>query len=687
MTFRAILLGALGAVLIASYGYLNDSVFRLTYLVGNHLPISVFGLLILLVLLANPVLRRLHRRSAFRPGELATMVALMLVACSIPGSGLMRTFTTSLAMPFQQQRTKLVWQRTDVFKYIPSGAMPGGRAYDPEVMERFLRGDSNVGDGFPIWEAFGPKVPWSKWAGPLWIWMPLVVMMSIAVIALAVVLHGQWADRERLRYPISEFANCLIAPQHQGQPKPIRRERLFWIGLLAVLGIHVINGVQTWYPESVRIPLSFPLQPLWQEFPPLHKVPTARRLVDVTFYPTAVAFAFFLSSEVAFSLGVSQILFVIVMGLLLAGGVQIRSDWVTGGPIGWQRFGSYVGLGALLLYLGRRYYGGLLRQTFTFRARPEIRKYQTWACRIALVCLAGMAVLLTRLGLEWPFAVLLVLLMVLMFVVIARINAESGLFFIQPGWMPLGVLLGLFGAKYLGPQAILITGLACAVLCIDPRECLMPFVLNGLKICQQNRVAPRRCGVSAAAVFLIALAVSVPVVLWSNYNHGFPIGDAWGARTVPAMAFDATASAAQRLRLSGELAASETMPVSTRLTGLWSPHKDQGVFLKSALIGAIAVLALSVLRLRYTRWPLHPVIFLIWGTYPISRFSHSFLLGWLMKGAVTKFGGAHSHRMARICMVGVIAGDLLGGLVFMIVGGLHYAVVGTWGPVYRVFPK
>jgi hypothetical protein len=36
--------------------------------------------------------------------------------------------------------------------------------------------------------------------------------------------------------------------------------------------------------------------------------------------------------------------------------------------------------------------------------------------------------------------------------------------------------------------------------------------------------------------------------------------------------------------------------------------------------------------------------------------------------------------------VGVIAGDLLGGLLFMIVGAVYYRVTGSPAPGYRVFP-
>ena len=81
-------------------------------------------------------------------------------------------------------------------------------------------------------------------------------------------------------------------------------------------------------------------------------------------------------------------------------------------------------------------------------------------------------------------------------------------------------------------------------------------------------------------------------------------------------------------------------------------------------------------------------MFLVWGTYPLGLFSHSFLLGWLIKSAVLKYGGGQPvYRKATDFMFGAVAGDLLGGVIFMAVGVLYYAVTGFAPPEYRIFPS
>ena len=143
MTIRAVILGLLGALVIAAIGFINDSVLRLTMLVGNHFPISVFGLLILLVIALNPLLSLIRRSWRFQPGELAVIVTFMLVACSIPGSGLLRTYTPMMAMPISHEQIKPGWQRSHVLDRLPPDTLvprienaesPGRLVPDPDVM-------------------------------------------------------------------------------------------------------------------------------------------------------------------------------------------------------------------------------------------------------------------------------------------------------------------------------------------------------------------------------------------------------------------------------------------------------------------------------------------------------------------------------------------------------------------------
>ena len=111
----------------------------------------------------------------------------------------------------------------------------------------------------------------------------------------------------------------------------------------------------------------------------------------------------------------------------------------------YQMFGSYLGIGLVILYIGRRSYMTVLARAFGLKAADEAEPQAVWACRFALAAAAAMVLILViAVRLDWMLAILLVLMLGLLFTVLTRINVETGLFMIQPGWQAAGVLLGLF---------------------------------------------------------------------------------------------------------------------------------------------------------------------------------------------------------------------------------------------------
>jgi len=677
LTARSLILGLLAAVFLAGVGYINDSVLALTRIVGNHFPISVFGGLILAVILVNPVLGRVRASWRLRPGELAVIATMMLVVCFIPGSGLMRTFVTSLALPAHYNDMQPGWRKVDVMTYAPAAMLPAGGARDAEVLGPLFggAGDETTRIGLA-------DVPWGQWITPLSVWIPLLMLLAAAGLCISLVVHPQWSRRERLRYPIAQFARSLIEPGSNPGGKSIVSNRLFWCGLIVVLAIRVINGLHAWEELDLQIPLRMNLLVVTSKWPQLWRVPGVLWLVRPIVFPTVVAFSFFLATDVAFSLGIAQVLFVAVMGVLMSYGVDTSRSYLTGGGFSGQYFGAYVGIALLVGYTGRRYYWGVLKQAATFRRQAGAEGFAVWACRGALLAAAGMVAILIWLGLDWPFAIIMVLLMLMMFTVMARINVESGLIFLQPWWQPLAIFIGLFGVGAMGPHAIMIVGLLCMVMTIDPRECLMPFVVNGLRMCSDTKVKLSRVGGGAAIALVLGMAVAVPAVLWASYNYGMPTRDSWAVKWVPKMPFDATAKAIDELDSAGKLGESIHLTTWQRIRQI-SPSRR---FLWWAGAGLALVLAFSVLRLRYTWWPIHPILFLVWGTYPIAMFHASIFIGFVIKAIVTKLGGGGAYNRVKPLMVGVIAGDLLGGLGFMVAGAIRYGITGTLSNPYMIFP-
>jgi hypothetical protein len=87
-------------------------------------------------------------------------------------------------------------------------------------------------------------------------------------------------------------------------------------------------------------------------------------------------------------------------------------------------------------------------------------------------------------------------------------------------------------------------------------------------------------------------------------------------------------------------------------------------------------LALAIGRLRFPKWPLHPMAFVFLGGWPACFHWFSFMLAWVLKITVTKYGGARLYERLKPLMIGLIAGSMLGSLVPMVVGSVYYFVVG-----------
>jgi hypothetical protein len=90
----------------------------------------------------------------------------------------------------------------------------------------------------------------------------------------------------------------------------------------------------------------------------------------------------------------------------------------------------------------------------------------------------------------------------------------------------------------------------------------------------------------------------------------------------------------------------------------------------------VLALAFGVCRLRFAWWPLHPVVFVFLNEWTGRYMAFSFLLGWLIKVAVNRYGGSILYQRLKPLMIGLIAGDMLGRFMPTLVGTLYYALTG-----------
>jgi hypothetical protein len=403
------------------------------------------------------------------------------------------------------------------------------------------------------------------------------------------------------------------------------------------------------------------------------------------FFFAAIGLAFLLASEVSFSVGISNWAYLLFFLLLGSYGVDMSWDYMAGGVLPFMLFGAYLGGGAVILYTGRKFYGAVLRRTVGLATAEAVEADTVWAGRILLLSGAIMVLLLQRaLGLDLLMSALVLGMVALTFLIVARIHVETGLLFIQPTWQAAAVMAGLFGLHALGPRTLIIVGMLSLVLTIDPRVCLMPLVANALKVADRQSLSPARLGRWMVLVLVVCLAAGTIVTLYVQYVYGADRLYGW-ANPAAQMPFDMLS------RSVNSLAAEYALDSAGRADG-WgglerlTVMQPSRAFLQSAGLGLGLMLVTSAARLRWSWWPIHPVLFMVWGSIISGWFAPSFLLGWLVKVAVTRFGGGRAYLRARPLFIGLIAGEMVMGVVWIVVGAAYYARHGTAGPMFHVHP-
>jgi len=672
LTFRSVILGLIGVAFVCCYTYFNDWIMKQTMFVGNFMPISVYGFLVLFLALIYPILARIHRSLALKPGELAVILGMVLAVCAIPGSNLLRLFTPSLIMPHRFEKTEPGWQKQGIMNMVPEGMLADVSKDEETVLNGFARGLGEADDWIP-WSA----VPWEAWSGPMIFWVPIIVCLWLAMVGLSTVVHRQWADHEHLPYPIVTFTKSLF-PSENGDRSPIFSNRIFWIGLLGVFSIHTYNYLNTWFPDQLlgRIPLGVDYSSLSILSTTFVKGGGETFLSGFfTIYFTVIAVAYFLPKDVSLSLGIGPFLWIFVAGALATYGIG-TSGWQGGWPFGLTResmmiMGAYFAMLIVLIYTGRYYYTNVFKRAVGIGGADKIESSAVWGARVFLAAMI-LFVMYTAIvaKLDWPIALLFAVGCVAVYLVMSRLLAETGLFFIVTTGTPATILWAIFGAHALGPQIMLILFMFCLVLFYDTREALMPFVINALKLADDCKQKVGRTAGAIALALLVGLAIGIPVTLYFQYNTGVDVSSWQIDQTkVP---FNDVIGIMQRLDAQGQL---ETAGEATGLSRFLQASPNYQA-IATFLISAALVLVFSGLRLRFANWPLHPVMFLVWSTYAGNAFAQSFLIGWLIKMLVTKYGGARIYQQFKPLMFGLIAGEMLGGVVPMIVSLIYYLLSG-----------
>ena len=623
-TPKALILGCLFTFFVAA----GDS-YGVFYLRGSYMTLgtSTVGALFLLFFLAgliNPLLKLVHPRAGLNRGELLLIYIMMVMASPLPVFFAAR-FIGTILTPFYYATPENDWH-TLIQPHIADWLQPR----DLAVMWPFYEGLEQ-----------GQSIPWAGWLPMFLRWAPLVWALFLAMIAAMAILRKQWNDYERLTYPLVQVPMALTEQDAGGERMaPFFKNPVMWTGFAVPAIWGTLHGLHNYFPETV---------PIATNVDPIHFIlPIFDNLSELQFKFrfNILGFFYFLKTEIAFSLWFFNLFANALRTTFAVLGVT-SSEMLGGGhsivdPIlVHQSMGGMLVLFLFGLFAARKHLWAVCRKALwgdpTVDDSGEILSYRT----AVLILLASSAVMVAWLALAGlPVWVVLAFLFTTfaLFVGFTRLIAEGGL---SDGSVPVGpaaIVVSAVGSSAIGAQGLVV--LATTFFWTNGRSFAMTSAANSLKLGEGF-------GGSKRPLFwtmLLAMAVGMVSAMWVVMELGYSYG-ALNLK-IPGGKHGFYDYAAGLIRTPSE------------------PHLWGWI---NTGIGAGVMLLLMLARWYYVWWPLHPLGYPIGPTGIMDHLWFDMFLAWLIKVSVLRYGGVALYRKTRPFFMGMIAGHIVPGGLFLFV--------------------
>ena len=654
VTFRVV---GLCLALAAIFGYIIpiiDLKLSNTFLGAAHLPPGAIGVLLILLLVVNPLLKLIGEKFAFSRNEVLTVYITCLFSCLVPGHGSENFFVSNILGPFYFASPENKW-----LDFL----LPNLKHwYSPTIVET---GKLNVEIAAGWYVGNGGKVPWSVWLVPLGAWSSMVLASYVMLGCFAVMLRAQWAEREALAFPLLRLPLELTeddgnAPHASSNctskyfvPRFFRNP-LMWCGFGVAVFIQGLNGLNVYYPEVPTVSLGIGTGALFTEAPWNQMAP-----IGMFVWPIFAAITFLLTGEVSFSLWFFlwfiQLQYIIAYYLgfpygTLPTAIGHSSDGGARTFTAFQQVGAYVAYVAILGWTAREHGRHILRRAFGREKKTAAEAREAISYPAAFWgFLAAFSFIIAwswAAGLRADVAIALWSLYLITSIALTRAIVEGGVMFINQGWVPLGTLAQLMGSgsgSWLSAQSVVPATFFQVSFFQDMRGFLMPSFLHGFKMAHDRGIAARRLWFLIFACTFVALCVGV----WMKVRLGYVAG---GLSLHPWFSVVAAKYPAQN---------AQEFIRGARDTGI-------GNWLWLTM-GGLFTYGIVLARSRLTWFPLHPLGYLLALTAPTQRAWFSFFLGWLAKVLITRFGGHEAYRKMIPVALGIILGEVSSFLFWLLI--------------------
>ena len=327
-----------------------------------------------------------------------------------------------------------------------------------------------------------------------------------------------------------------------------------------------------------------------------------------------------------------------------------------------------------------------LFKALTFKPASDHEADGVFAARILIVAFIGLIfVLCSSFQIDFLLAIVFSLLSILLFVVFARIICETGIPYLQIAWNPGVLLTKLFGPAAIGAAPLVVMYYISAVLFSDPKEAMLPYIANGYKMAENYKIKLKRVCTVMMIVAVGAIFISICARIYQHYNIGInQTSDKYGTAAVPQGILTGATRDLTVLDDLGLRPPPESATAPSLIDRLSNIEVDSRV-ITFLMAGAVGVVAFFLLRFRFTGFALHPVLFLVWDTYPIQRTFYAFLIGWFIRELIVRFGGGKVYQDCKPFFFGLIFGELFMGVMGLSIGFVYHIFTGDIPAPFQVF--
>jgi hypothetical protein len=629
-TPRALLLGLLFTALVDFWIHYAELVMGggqgHTALAASAVPVGAFSVLFVLSGV-NVLCRYVLPGLALSGAELLVVYSMITTSSVLSSSGQLHFLIPTVAAGWHYATADNAWAGT-FHRFVPRWM----GQQDPTALEGFYKGKT--------------VPPWHLWAPQMGAWIGFLLALSFATLCIAALLRRQWVDRERLAFPTVALPVALM---EQEERVPLFRQPLFWLGAAVPFAFSVMNTAALNAPSVPLVSLrddrnladQIGMAP-WNALNPL----------KVSFYPFIVGIAYLIPVDVTFS---AWFFYLVTKAEAVFGAAlnidanMTASTKATFPFLGQQGAGAFLALTVVSLWLSRGYLREVLKTIFRepggIDDSDEPIPYR-WAALGLLVSCAFLVGFCVAGGMQPIPALLLVVLTLAYMIAAARIRAETGNAWLWGPEVDVNTLMTrTFGTGLLTPQDMTVMAYTRSVFGNADMRCMaMPHQFDAFKMADSVGASRRRLfgAICVGTVFGLTASFCIALTVWHHFGAEAKT-DAW--RTFQGR-----------------------VPFDSLVAMLRNPVAPDWRGVGAVAFGFAVTAALMLLRTYFVWWPLHPIGYALANTNTMSSTWVPFLLAWLVKSLVLRYGGARMYRQLLPFFLGLIAGDLLGGGLTTLIG-------------------